>query len=298
MNKFFFSTILFACCSTACHFIAPKKASTIGSLSFSDTVQVLEWQYILFDSLRDSLRLYSNLRRFSCEGCQIHQFPEEIFLLKKLEHLSLSDNLLDAIPPEIARLDRLQTLSLNQNQLVTLPGSLRRLKLRELDISNNPFQNWDLIGELLHLERLAASRTIFGILPIYVFKKNIRLSSVDFSLNALGRMPMALTEAQALTNLDLSFTMLDSLAPEVGRLKNLVELNLAGNNLEYLPAAIGQLSELQALVLDGNPVYGLPPEIRKLALNLEFLSLQECPNLTDAALKNLAQWLPKTEIAH
>jgi len=72
---------------------------------------------------------------------QITQIPPEIGKLRQLWTLSLSNNQLTQIPPEIGHLQQLRELGLSNNQLTELPFTIINLRLRSINISNNPLEN-------------------------------------------------------------------------------------------------------------------------------------------------------------
>ena len=63
---------------------------------------------------------------------QLKSVPNEVFLCKNLEELSLSNNSLTNIPKEIYKLSHLKKLILSHNQISSLPDEIGNLKSLEL----------------------------------------------------------------------------------------------------------------------------------------------------------------------
>ena len=79
--------------------------------------------------------------------------PAAIGMLKSLEQLYLSNNLLTSVPPEIGELANLETLWLNNNELEELPKEIGECSsLETLDLSDN--QLTTLPAELADCELL------------------------------------------------------------------------------------------------------------------------------------------------
>lgn len=70
---------------------------------------------------------------------QISQAPEQIIKLYGLVTLHLNNNSISYLPPGIGSLSRLKFLFLAKNNLTHLPGSMRNLRLSELDVCDNKF---------------------------------------------------------------------------------------------------------------------------------------------------------------
>jgi len=81
------------------------------------------------------------LRELYLHYNQITQIPPEIGQLHQLQYLYLSHNQLTQIPPEIGQLQQLLYLDLSYNQLTELPFTIINLRLRNINVSNNPLEN-------------------------------------------------------------------------------------------------------------------------------------------------------------
>ncbi|MGD9718468.1 MAG: GNAT family N-acetyltransferase [Sulfurimonadaceae bacterium] len=109
------------------HFFGCKKLeelildeNTLTSLSFADDFA-------------------PNLRRFSCESCNLRTFP--LPPSRVLEYLCASYNHIPFLPPEIGMYAELVELDLEANEIETLPDALANLqKLKTLYIKSNRLQ--------------------------------------------------------------------------------------------------------------------------------------------------------------
>ncbi|XP_016837509.1 leucine-rich repeat protein 1 [Nasonia vitripennis] len=82
-----------------------------------------------------------NLRLLNLSNNQMSQVPEQINKLGGLVTLYLDNNLFSYLPPGIGSLNRLKFLYLAKNNLSHLPGSMRNLRLFELNVCDNKFDN-------------------------------------------------------------------------------------------------------------------------------------------------------------
>mmetsp|Transcript_35422 Transcript_35422/g.92981 ORF Transcript_35422/g.92981 Transcript_35422/m.92981 type:complete len:180 (+) Transcript_35422:438-977(+) len=102
-------------------------------------------------------------------------------MLKELQTMNLSDNILSALPDAFGAFGKLKTLLLARNRLISLPASTCGLaSLTQIDASSN---------------RLASLPEGFGALEA--------LTAADFSNNQLGALPQGLQGLKRLKDLDL-----------------------------------------------------------------------------------------------
>lgn len=81
------------------------------------------------------------------DGQEIFELPRNLWELKHLQLLDISNNNLVALPPEIEKLENLQILDISHNQLITLPFEITNLKKLK---DNNGNLDWKSKG--LHLK--------------------------------------------------------------------------------------------------------------------------------------------------
>jgi Leucine-rich repeat (LRR) protein len=201
------------------------------------------------------------------------KFPMEIFTLKNLQKLNLSENEFENIPEEIWNLEDLVELSLNISKI---PKEIKNLKrLRRLEISGKCLRKIpDEISKLSNLETLIICNCEICKLPQSIGKLT--------SLRYVGLMNLPdldlidtfnkLSSLLILKILDLSGNELYDLPPEISSLKNLTELDLSLNNFSKIPNAIFKLSELTSLNLEYNKLETVEKQITKLS-NLTSLNL-------------------------
>lgn len=202
------------------------------------------------------------------------KFPIELFTLKNLQKLDLSENEFENIPDEIWNLEDLVELSLN---ISTIPKEIKNLKrLKRLEISGKDLRRIpDEISELALLETLIICNCEIYELPESIKKltslRNIglmNLSDLDLidTFKKLSSLPY-------LKVLDLSGNELYDLPPDISLLQNLTELDLSLNNFSKIPAAIFKLIELTDLNLENNKLEFIEKQITKLS-NLTCLDLR------------------------
>ncbi|XP_065310343.2 protein flightless-1 isoform X2 [Dermacentor albipictus] len=180
---------------------------------------------------------------------RIETIPHQLFVsLVDLIHLDLSGNQLETLPPQMRRLVSLQTLVLNDNPL-------GHYQLRQLPALTSL--------QVLHMRN--TQRTVINT-PVSLDSSAV-LSDVDFSQNALPRIPDVLYTLPTLRRLNLSDNAITEVSPVIGDVwKNIRSLNLSRNKLTSLPAALCRLTTLTHLYLNDNLLdfEGIPSGIGKL----------------------------------
>ncbi|KAM7307714.1 protein flightless-1 [Ixodes scapularis] len=184
---------------------------------------------------------------------RIESIPHQLFVnLVDLVHLDLSGNQLETLPPQMRRLVSLQTLVLNDNPL-------GHYQLRQLPALTSL--------QTLHMRN--TQRTVVNT-PVSLDTSAV-LSDVDFSQNALPRIPDVLYTLTTLRRLNLSDNCISEISPVIGDVwKSIRILNLSRNKLSSLPASLCKLTTLTRLYLNDNQLDfdGIPSGIGKLH-NLE-----------------------------
>ena len=85
--------------------------------------------------------LANNLISLNISCCKLTQLSSDIGKLRALVSLDVSDNCLVKIPSEIGNLKCLKLLGINHNKIKSCPRCFSTLKIEELDVSFNRFEN-------------------------------------------------------------------------------------------------------------------------------------------------------------
>jgi Leucine-rich repeat (LRR) protein len=155
--------------------------------SFSLKAQQLSKQELdrqkLFTSLEEALREPDNVYRLALKRLKRNDsLPEKIFLLTKLQELTVTKSKLQTINKNIVQLTNLQYLNLDHNHLVKLP---------------------DELTELIHLKKLIISRNMIYKLPETIGNMTVLYEIVAWG-NELYSLPESITAlSETLQKLDL-----------------------------------------------------------------------------------------------
>ena len=220
------------------------------------------------------------------------RLPSEIYLLRNLTHLDLTDNphLGGPLPIEITRLN-LDTLLLAGTQWCFSVDDEFQDWLN--NVENTTYETCGVINPHPDLDALTAFfnatngpgwkyknnwlshspiETWYGI----VVDDEGRVSEINMFANDLaGTIPPEIGELSELKRLYLESNGVSERIPaEIGRLQHLETLFLANNEFSgTIPPEIGQLRNLKTLLLQENALTGtIPPEIGQLS-NLDILRL-------------------------
>jgi Leucine-rich repeat (LRR) protein len=130
---------------------------------------------------QDASRQDGNVLNLSGRG--LTNVPNEVFLMKDLVELNLSDNrLTGALPSEIKELENLRILKVSSNQMTGLPAEIGQLNnLEILDVSNNqiiglPYE----LGNLKNLKTFNLSGNNYSSLDFDIISKE--MPEVNFIL--------------------------------------------------------------------------------------------------------------------
>ena len=222
------------------------------------------------------------------------RLPSEIYLLRFLTHLDLSDNpnIGGPLPPEITRLD-LDTLLLTGTQFCFSEDDEFQDWLSTVEHVSyetcgviNPHPDLDALTAFFNATNgpgwkdknnwLSQSpiETWYGI----VVDEEDRVAEINMFANDLtGEIPPEIEELSKLKRLYLERNSIsESIPAEIGKLQHLETLYLAYNDISgTIPPEIGQLGNLTTLLLQENALTGtIPPEIGQLS-NLEILRLDD-----------------------
>ena len=224
------------------------------------------------ENFSEGINRFSNLEHLKLErlGDSI-EFPEEIFELKDLKVLILSDNdNFTSLSSKIENLKNLEKLTLYFNSLEHLPEELGHLEsLKYLDLKHNKLETLpESLGKLSSLETLIVNTNNLTALPESIGNLN-NLEELDVDANQLLKLPESFPGLINLKVLKLNGNDLRTLPSQFGFLKELKQLHLDQNLLEELPSSITNLESLELLYLRNNQLSSLP-SFRNISALSEF----------------------------
>ncbi|XP_075218430.1 leucine-rich repeat-containing protein 47-like [Lycorma delicatula] len=152
----------------------------------------------------------SNLTCLVLHSNKLKTLPLEISELKKLKLLDVSRNSLETIPAELSKLSVLSTLNLSINNLTSLPSLRHNVKLSNLNLSCNKFQQF----------------------PDCCYEELCALSEILLNGNCISTIPGDINKLHNLKTLDVADNEITDIPVEISHLMKLKELNLKGNKLK------------------------------------------------------------------
>lgn len=208
----------------------------------------------------------------------------ELFRIRDLKTLDLSQNKIKTIGNQLAVLKELKSLNLDGNLLVA--GSLEPVsalsKLQALSAGGNrlgppiprdPKHPQQSTPEALpqfptSLKSIKLDNNSFSSFPMQIVVPNrlTKLERIDFSNNNLAAIPEAISNLASLTELNLDNNVIVSLPDTIGELKKLKTLSLRNNQIQVsntnfsdtnpqpLPVSLFEDTLLIDLNLHGNPL--------------------------------------------
>jgi adenylate cyclase len=216
----------------------------------------------------------------------------ELWKLKGILSLKLSNNKLTSIPPYFGQFHALRSLNLSSNSLTEFPDALRNLQtLVDLDVSFNQIAKIENIGALANLERLWVTNNRLAGPFDASFKDLVNLKEIDARFNSIDNMDV-ISQLPKLETLMLGHNSISQFEGCFARLKilylnhnpvtnfdltapvpTLTILNLASAKLARLPDALFmKMSNLNKLTLSKNHFVTLSPQFGLLS-KLEYLSV-------------------------
>eukprot|EP00058_Branchiostoma_floridae_P014444 XP_002599932.1 hypothetical protein BRAFLDRAFT_74056 [Branchiostoma floridae] len=161
----------------------------------------------------------------------LEEIPPNVFSIKEVEILDVSDNPIGSIPVNIASLSNLTEMRAAGCDLREVSGNVSRCTyLRKIDFSRNP-----------HIATLPATM------------KQLRyLKCVALSGCELTSLPKNLTLLATIETLDLSKNALESLPSDISGLKQVKVLILSDNAFRTIPEFIRSLGLLDCLEMKRN----------------------------------------------
>ncbi|XP_078582505.1 uncharacterized protein LOC144865562 [Branchiostoma floridae x Branchiostoma japonicum] len=161
----------------------------------------------------------------------LDEIPPDVFSIKEVEILDVSDNPIGSIPVNIASLSNLTEMTAAGCDLREVSGNVSRCTyLKKIDFSRNP-----------HIATLPATMKQLQYL------KYVALSSCE-----LKSLPKNLTLLATIETLDLSNNALESLPSTISGFKRVKVLILNDNAFRTIPESIKSLGRLDCLEMKRN----------------------------------------------
>jgi Leucine-rich repeat (LRR) protein len=211
------------------------------------------------DGLPDS---FSGLRMLSIRACNLSYFPENCTILKRIQSLTLEENLLESLPKKFGQLRTLKELNISKNRLYSLPEKLHGLtSLKSLNLENNFLERLpESLGNLKTITTLNISKNRLLELPEKICDMK-GLKKLNIERNDLLNLPIGLSELRLL-ELKIGHNRIEGLRDEFfsGHLGQTIKLfSCAENNLSELPTSLCEIDPNGFLDAELNPLYSPPP---------------------------------------
>lgn len=176
---------------------------------------------------------------FSNNDFKTSKFPSAVMSMSSVQWLNLNRVKLHEIPEEIGKLGKLEHLSIAHNNVESLYGELPELcSLRSLIARHNCIKSSGIPQELFCNNQTTTE-----------------LTTLDLSHNRLTRIPDGLESSSSLLVLNLSHNRISSIPNQLFvHLTDLLSLDLSNNELQTLPPQMRRLTNLQTLMLNNNPL--------------------------------------------
>ncbi|MCY3974815.1 MAG: hypothetical protein OXF02_04640 [Simkaniaceae bacterium] len=247
--------LLIACArGDTCLFVkdAYDLCPLVGKLTLLE-VFVLSGHSQISVRLPSTLGDLSNLRRMQLSGNRLSSLPVEVWGLKQLKWLDISQNEFVELSPGIGNLERLTHLDVGYNKIGRLPPEVGYLKeLYCLDAKHNGLV--ELPEELWDTEKLWELRVdnneLCRLSPRVGNSK--KLFCLNVSHNQLVELPEELWNVETLRTLKVNNNGLCRLSPQIGNAKKLFCLDVSHNQLVGLPEELWNVETLRTLKVNNN----------------------------------------------
>ena len=222
-----------------------------------------------------SMEQLQSLKRIDLEANRVQHVPEVLFLLPKLEALSMRNNAITTLPPSLARLGCvLLELDLRSNFLSELPeaiGELKQLKL--LSAGRNLINRLpDALGTLPNLQNLWLEHNRLNTIFDHGSSDSGTLvARLSFGLGSFTKKRDSSKEHDErdtsqpgeaflpkLEDLNLHDNRMSKIPENLSMLPSLTWLSMGKNRISSLPASIFEMPSLRILHLQNNSITALP----------------------------------------
>ncbi|KAJ3426377.1 leucine-rich repeat-containing protein [Anaeramoeba flamelloides] len=202
------------------------------------------------------------------------QIPFELWSLKKITTLNLSEISLHELPLKIVELTNLEGLIIQKCQIKNFPSIVQKLpNLKKLDVSGNNFEIVDEQFETVqHLTELTLRQCQLTNEKLKRITSHFTAQVLNINNNAITKLPKSLGNSKNLKvfyadNNSISFIP-KSFSPE-----NLNKLFLKNNLLKKFPLGILNCKFLQVINFESNTIIKIPKQINELT-NLQKLLIR------------------------
>jgi len=197
---------------------------------------------------------------------KLTELHEDIGCLVELERLGVAGNRLRTFPDSVGKMRCLESVYAHGNLLSSLPASLLAdcTELRHLMLGGNRLTSLpDTLGECARLEELSAPGNLLASLPESIGSATM-LRVVDLHGNFIASLPESIGALRGCEEISVQGNALTRLPESMCDMRRLRTLNAAENDLEALPEKIGNAAMLTTLTLYGNPrLSALPLSLAK-----------------------------------
>lgn len=211
----------------------------------------------------------------------IKEIPEELWELKHLQYLTISNTHIKKISKKIEKLNNLIELDISFNQLIDIPSSIGKLvNLEKLEIRTQiPDERTQYYykGNPLRKSWVAIDSVNEGLSEDeYLKKYNVEIQTNNNLYSGLTNIPKSISQLKKLTFLDLSGNKELQLSNEISELTNLRQLEINEMNLKEIPKTIQNYTKLHTLSIKKNSnIKEIPVWINKLQ-NLKKVETYRC----------------------
>ncbi len=154
---------------------------------------------------------------------KLAKIPADIFSLKDLRSLELSNNQITEIPKEISKLEKLEKLNFHNNQITEIPKEINKLKnLKDLFLNGNQIS--EIPKEVFELENLS-----------YLDLSNNQISEIpkeNFELENLSYLDLSNNKIRVLSKNILGYRLIFN-KKDASQFKSSMHINLEKNNIKY-----------------------------------------------------------------
>ncbi|MBD2020802.1 leucine-rich repeat domain-containing protein [Leptolyngbya sp. FACHB-36] len=234
-------------------------------------------------------------------GQKLSQIPVELFELKQLEVLDLSNNQIAEISADIKQLQNLSILNLFGNQISEISVAIGQLQsLIGLHLAYNQITEIPaVIGQLQSLSRLNLSGNQITEIPAVIGQLQ-NLLKLNLSNNQITEIPAVIGQLQNLLKLNLSNNLISKIPVSIGQLRSLLELNLSYNQITEIPTELEQLKKVSELNLSRNQITKVRVTVEQLKnlskLDLSFNPLEDLPlEIAERGIKAIRSYFSQEE---